>query len=202
MTDLRKMKELFVWVLIVCSLILCAQRNDHKEMESVCKLTSSGLILHSDKDFPLHLYEFMEKEFPHFVEEFEMEMEEGPEDVAEFQDEFVEFAHSMWELKKEAPEEYRMEKRIQLKEFETMELVDEILDSEQPVKKTALKKELKAQLASIFDMRQQLRKKEVEYLEEEIQELRSTLKKREQNKKVIIQKHMDDLLLDPEIYEW
>jgi len=68
--------------------------------------------------------------------------------------------------------------------------------------KSRLKSELKNLLDDLFTRREELKKQEVEDLTKELKELKNSLELRSKNKSTIIQRRMDELLGNGDIYEW
>jgi|GEM_PF-3210767 len=68
--------------------------------------------------------------------------------------------------------------------------------------KSRIKTELKNLLDDLFTRREELKKQEVEDLTKELKELKNSLELRSKNKSTIIQRRMDELLGNGDIYEW
>jgi len=98
-----------------------------------------------------------------------------------------------------APPEGR---RIDEMERQCGDLAERIRRTKDDKERAALKDELKSLLPKLFDLKEELRRREVEALARELEELRSQLKRRMENRAKIIEARLRQLLGEEEGWDW
>ena len=68
--------------------------------------------------------------------------------------------------------------------------------------KRKLKEDLRKELGTLFDQKEERRKQEVEILQNELTELKKSLEARQKNKKVIIDRRLQELLDEDQYLDW
>lgn len=134
--------------------------------------------------------------------------EEERDWIEEFHDENLDELAEMLEVKRREPKEYERwldQKRL---EFGTIILGAKIHAAQRGVDKVgaadlaAMEKRLRKTLEKLFDQRIENREREVKMLEREVKELRSLIKKREENRAFIIEKRFRELTGQEETMAW
>lgn len=116
--------------------------------------------------------------------------------------ETIEQMRWMEELKTENPAEYERVVKMRKLEVQCFELAERYRKSRDDTEKTSFRDQLKTVLNQLFDLRETEKEREIAMLEKELEDLRATVAKRKQNKSVIVQNRLKDLLGERDDMEW
>lgn len=105
-------------------------------------------------------------------------------------------------LKEVDPERFEVRSGCLKLELRTNMLAEDYRTTEANPKKEELKKELRTVLEQLFDLKEKEREFELKRLEKEIVKLKDIGTERKKNKKEIIERHLDELLLEKEYLRW
>ena len=105
-------------------------------------------------------------------------------------------------LKKEDPDKYQQVKQRQELERMSRKLAREYRQSDDEQHKKTIKSELRDIIDELFDLREAEKEEEIFRLEKELNKMKKIVKKRQANKKEILNKHLHKLLGIDEYLDW
>ncbi len=95
-----------------------------------------------------------------------------------------------------------LSKQYQEQQTEINKLLKKVVDSKEKDAKEALRSEIVVATSKQFDLRQQVREREIEQLKKRLNDVESTVKKRNELKEKIVEKRVADLLREPDQLSW
>ena len=100
------------------------------------------------------------------------------------------------------PETVELTKGYQAKQVEINKLLATLAKTKSDKEKESLREDIVKATAEQFDLRQQVREREIEQLRKRLSEVESTVKKRNELKDEIVNKRVADLLREPDQLSW
>jgi hypothetical protein len=150
-----------------------------------------------------HLPELLAK---HHVEWIEVKkLPEDSEEVIEFYEhtlEIIEHVEELKSLKYHEPQNFELVIKQHQLEIQADQLAERYHQAKGDEERQTIKKELTKVLNKAFDISQDLRAKEVEEIERELNDIRILLNQREENRELIISARMNKLLHGVDPLEW
>lgn len=141
-------------------------------------------------------FEVLREIKPELAERLEPHRQDDPQRVVDMlQREFPHVRHLI-RLKRVAPETYNLRVQDVKLTYQSQQLAEQLQQAEQDPSSgdaAALGEQLRQVVEQHFDVRQQLRERELAYLERRIGELRAQLDERAQDKEALIEQRLNDL---------
>lgn len=149
------------------------------------------------------LMHFARRELPFAVDEIADLLRSDEPYAREELGRWREYLRELQELCEHEPELYELEKRILVHDWEAERLGDRIRDLPQGNEKRAkMMQELDKMLEEGFDLKEQMRRRDIEILERELEEQRAILKKRTESRKEIIERRRQELTGEADALDW
>jgi hypothetical protein len=153
---------------------------------------------------------FYKKNAPEVLEVLGKLKAEDPEEAEELYHGMVERYFELTELAEEEPQAARQRLQYERAEFKTWQLGQEIRTLNRQARRSpeakaqvaAKEKELKALLTKLFDFKLKHEKEQLAEMEEEIEEFKGLLERREKNRDKIILRRLSELSGNEEDLEW
>jgi hypothetical protein len=153
---------------------------------------------------------FYKKNAPEVLEVLGRLKDENPEEAEELYEGMVDRYFELTEMAEEEPQAARQRLQYERAEFKTWQLGQEIRQlnrearrsPEAKAKAAAKEKELKTLLTKLFDFKLKHEKEQLVEMEEEIEEFKELLERREQNRDKIIMRRLSQLSGNEEDLEW
>jgi len=208
------MREWTRWMLAaaVAAAPMAAWAEEEIEDEYVDALTELEEMAQIVADeFTQEVERFLEKELPRaeqYLKGLEERMKAGADELElkweylETKMNMVDMVHEMREAMHEYPEVYPEMKRMKRLELGARELVQAYHESESETEREKLREDLRTQLAEVFGISQQLREREAQEVERELERVRKGLETRAENREAIIDRQVHMMLDDFDPYEW
>lgn len=137
-------------------------------------------------------------EYPDRVKELEALIGEGRlRDAGRILEDLIRRYRHISDLKRRDPETYRMMKKIHVLDFECLRLSRDARHGG-----GELREELKRKLSALFDLREEMRAREIDVLKRRIAELEGKLGDRVELKDQIVERRLRELLGEKDIVEW
>lgn len=166
---------------------------------------------HADTMFSDRVREFLSTEMPDAMGLLERAREaaDAPDatidqkfELCEVKFRLTDLAHELHEAKNFRPEVYPKLKRFNELDIQAHTIAREIHEAGEEGEHDELMDELEEVLEEGFELSQELREFELGQMEEEIGQVRSVLEKREDNRDVIIDRRIHQLVYHNDPYEW
>ena len=168
------------------------------------------IFLEVDDVEPDETRNFYEENFPFVIEQAKKMLKEEPREVVELLMKEVEEYEDVWEEKEENPEQFKTWFSYKKNEYKSLALAENIRhlsrkkdksDDDKAMIKTRTD-ELKTILGTLFALRLEHQKREVENLRNEIREVESHIKKRETNRDKIIERKLSQMTGKEDDLDW
>jgi hypothetical protein len=168
-------------------------------------------IREANEQFTEEIQNFLSVELPEAVKRLEQYQRQanspsaGPEQkmgLAEALMYFSEIVEELTEVREYLPEAYEKLKQSKRLEIEAETLSERHRISRDDKERGEIEKEMKKILKDSFDLSQDVRRLEALELEKELNEINAVIKKREENRDIIIDRRLQELLHGEDPFEW
>lgn len=165
----------------------------------------------ADERFTEEVQKFLSVELPEALTHLEQQRERsdspsaGPEQQIGLVEVLIYLADVVEELtdvREYLPEAYEKLKHIKRMEIETEVLAERYRESPDKEEREMVRKEIEGILKQNFLLSQEIKQLEATQIQKELDEINETIKKREENREIIIGRRLHELLHGVDPYEW
>ena len=152
--------------------------------------------------FDPDLLQFASREMPAAAEEIEVLMRTREDWAREELEEWRSYLREMMELRETNPDLYEMEKQLMALDRDAEHLGDRIAEMPKGEEREKAMKSLVEVLKQAFEIKEKMRERDIEILEQELKEQKDALKARRKNRDEIIERRRQELTGEAEILDW
>jgi superfamily II DNA helicase RecQ len=192
---MKTLNNIPLWILLVglmAPIALPAEDHDHEEHQDEEELEEREAAV----------MEYLEEIDPRSVELMEHFGNEEEDEYWEYVEEIAEALEEIEDLKEEAPEFAELYERILRSEVRMETLGSLIQHTDRDSEREDLKKELKELLPAAFADRMKEAEMEIQFLEQEVEEIRADLERRRTHQDRIIERRYQELTGADDGLEW